>query len=176
MKTKNLAIGALFSALTAICAWITIPSPIPFTMQTFAIFLSFCVLGGKYSLFSLLVYIFMGIVGLPVFSGFRGGIGVLLSNTGGYILGFVASILLMWLLEKIFGKSKKIVIISMFAGLFVCYLFGTLWFTLFYTQNFTLSSFLSVATTCVLPFVVPDAVKIFLAYFMSERIRKAVNA
>ena len=100
-RTLDLAYIALFAVLMAVCAWITLPLPKPlvqFTMQTFAMFMALTVLGGRRGLYAMLVYLLLGAVGIPVFSGFRGGIGVLLDTTGGYIIGFVGAALLYWLL------------------------------------------------------------------------------
>ena len=79
---------SLFTVIIALCSYITIPVVIPFTLQTLGIFLALELLGGKKGTFCVLLYILLGAVGVPVFSGFRGGLGVLLSNTGGYIMGF----------------------------------------------------------------------------------------
>ena len=95
----------LFAVVIAICSWISIPTVVPFTLQTFAVFLAVAVLGGKRGTLSVIVYVLLGAVGLPVFSGFKGGIGVLLNTTGGYIIGFIFSALLMWAFEKAFGKK-----------------------------------------------------------------------
>ncbi|MBP5250511.1 MAG: biotin transporter BioY, partial [Lachnospiraceae bacterium] len=101
----NMIFIAMMAAIMAVCAWITIPAAVPFTLQTFAVFLAICVLGGKNGTIAVFVYILLGAVGLPVFSGFKGGVGVLLGNTGGYIIGFLFSALVMWLLEGIFGRK-----------------------------------------------------------------------
>ena len=85
---KNIAYMALFSALTAICSWISIPTLVPFTLQTFAIFLMVGLLGTKRSLLSILIYLLLGAIGLPVFAGFSGGLGMLFGTTGGYLIGF----------------------------------------------------------------------------------------
>ena len=90
--TKEIALIALFVALTAVCAWITIPMPAPlapFTLQTFAVFTALGILGLKDGLTAIIVYCLLGIVGLPVFAGMKGGVGVLLGTTGGYIIGFI---------------------------------------------------------------------------------------
>ena len=109
-RTLDLAYIALFAVLMAVCAWITIPLPKPlvqFTMQTFAMFMALTVLGGRRGLYTMLVYLLLGAVGIPVFSGFRGGIGVLLDTTGGYIIGFVAAALLYWLVAAKCGDSLR---------------------------------------------------------------------
>ena len=95
-KTLNLLYMALFVAVMAICSWVSIPSAVPFTLQTFAVFCALCLLGGKRGTIAILVYIALGAIGLPVFSGFSGGIGILLGTTGGYIWGFLLTGLLYW--------------------------------------------------------------------------------
>ena len=77
---------------------------------------------------SVALYIILGAVGVPVFAGMTGGIGILTGTTGGYIVGFLFSALVMWAMEKIPGKKSVIQILSMAVGLIVCYAFGTVWF------------------------------------------------
>ena len=86
-KTYDMAYIAIFAVLMAICSWISIPMAVPFTLQTFGVFMAVGVLGGKRETFAVLIYILLGAVGVPVFAGFSGGIGVLLNTTGGYIVG-----------------------------------------------------------------------------------------
>ena len=88
-RVVDLTYMAVCAALIAICAWITVPAAVPFTLQTFAIFFVLSLLGGKRGTIAILVYILLGAVGLPVFSGFNGGLGALLGTTGGYIFGFL---------------------------------------------------------------------------------------
>ncbi len=180
----NMVFIAMMAAIMAVCAWITIPAAVPFTLQTFAVFLAICVLGGKNGTISVLVYILLGAVGLPVFSGFKGGIGVLLGNTGGYIIGFLFSALVMWLLEGVFGrkfsgKSKGVAIaaefVTMLIGLIVCYAFGTAWFMVVYTRSKGALSLLTCLGWCVFPFIIPDGIKIVLALFIGRRVKKAIG-
>ena len=101
LRTLDMAYIALFAVLMAVCAWITVPLPKPlvqFTLQTFAMFMALTTLGGRRGLYAMVVYLLLGAVGVPVFSGFRGGLGVLLDTTGGYIIGFAAAALVYWLL------------------------------------------------------------------------------
>ena len=89
MQVRNMARCALLAALTALCAWLSIPvPPVRFTLQTFAIALGLLALGGKWGMVSVGLYLLLGIVGLPVFSGFRGGVAALLDPTGGFLWGF----------------------------------------------------------------------------------------
>ena len=165
---------AVFAVIMAICSWISIPAQVPFTLQTFAVFLAFGVLGGKRGTMAVLVYILLGAVGIPVFAGFTGGIGVLMGNTGGYILGFLGSALVMWALEKLPGKRSVIQIFFMIAGLLVCYTFGTLWFMTVYAGTTGKVGLVTVLGWCVIPFIIPDLIKIGLAYMLAGRIRKYV--
>jgi biotin transport system substrate-specific component len=175
LNTKDIAMIAVCSAVMAICSWISIPAAIPFTLQTFGVFLTIGLLGGRNGNLSVLVYLLLGAVGLPVFAGFSGGIGVLFGATGGYIIGFQFSALVMWLLESAFGRSYKVLILSMIAGLLVCYAFGTAWFMVVYTRDTGSVGILTALSWCVFPFIIPDAIKIALAAVLTRRIRPLIN-
>ncbi len=173
-KAKDISLIALFSAIIVICSLVTIPSAIPFTLQTFAIFLCLNILGAKKGIISILIYIFLGVIGLPVFSGFSGGIGTLLNVTGGYIIGFIFSALTFWWVTFVFNKKPKklINLIASFMGLIVCYIFGTLWYILLFIKNGEAINFISAFTICVLPFIIPDILKIALSVVISEKVKK----
>ena len=163
-NTKYMTRAALFAALTAICAWISIPvADIGFTMQTFGVFLTLGVRGGKWGTVSILIYLLLGAVGMPVFSGFRGGMGMLLGVTGGYLGGFLFSGLTYWLLER-FGKLP-----AMIAAMAVCYLCGSLWFHIYAGGGIGL-----ILLRCVVPFLIPDGLKILLAHSLSRRLRRHI--
>ena len=83
-KSYELTEIAMFVVILIICSWISIPAAIPFTLQTFAIFLAICMLGGKKTAIIVLVYLLMGCIGIPVFFGFCSGVGCLVGNTGGF--------------------------------------------------------------------------------------------
>ena len=153
---------ALFTALTAVCAWISIPvGDIAFTMQTFAVFLSLTLLGGKWGTCSILIYLLLGAAGMPVFSGFQGGIGTLLGVTGGYLWGFLFSGLTYWALER-FGKLAAVI-----AAMAVCYLCGTLWFLHWSGGGIGL-----VLLRCVIPYLIPDFIKLALALRLQRRLSR----
>lgn len=175
MKTLDMAYIGLFAVVIAICSWISIPTVVPFTLQTFAVFLAVAVLGGKRGTLSVIVYVLLGAVGLPVFSGFKGGIGVLLNTTGGYIIGFIFSALLMWAFEKAFDKKAWALILSMILALALCYAFGTIWFMIVYANNVGAVGLSAVLGWCVIPFVIPDLIKIALAFILSIRISRSVT-
>ena len=174
-RTYDMVYIGVFAVLMTICSWISIPTVIPVTLQTFAVFLAVAVLGGKRGTMAVVVYVLLGVVGIPVFSGFTGGIGMLMGNTGGYILGFIFSTLVIWAIEKLFGRKTWIMAVSMVLGLAVCYLFGTIWFMVVYAKSAGAIGFTTVLSWCVLPFIVPDLVKIGLALVVSRRLSRAVG-
>lgn len=169
IKTSDIALVALAAALIAICAWIQIPMSVPFTMQTFAVFAVAGLLGFRRSSAATAIYILLGAVGVPVFSGFRGGPDALLGQTGGYIVGFLFSAMIIGFAVDRFGRSVGVLAASMLAGLLTCYIFGTLWFMYVYTRNTGSIGFVSVLMTCVVPFIIPDIVKSALAVFVVKR-------
>ena len=174
-RTVDLAYIALFAVLMAVCAWITIPIPKPFvqfTLQTFAVFMALITLGGRRGLYVTVVYLLMGAVGVPAFSGFRGGLSVLLDTTGGYIIGFVASALVYWLVTSRLGESLPVVIAACVLGLVLCYAFGTAWFMVVYAQNSGPVGLMTALGWCVFPYIIPDLVKLALAVLLSRRVKK----
>ena len=171
-KTYDIVYVALFAVLIAICSWISVPATVPFTLQTMGVFLAVGILGGRRGTLSVLVYILLGAIGLPVFAGFTGGVGILLGNTGGYIIGFLFSALIMWGIERLAGNSLAVQAVSMLIGLLVCYAFGTLWFLYLYNKNNDPVSIAVVLGWCVIPFIIPDLIKIALSLVISRRIKK----
>lgn len=174
-KTYDMVYIGVFAVLIAICSWISIPTVVPFTLQTFAVFLAVGVLGGKRGSLAVLVYVLLGAIGIPVFSGFTGGMGILMGNTGGYIIGFIFSALLMWGMEKLFGRKTWVLALTMILGLVVCYAFGTVWFMVVYAGNAGAVGLMTVLGWCVFPFILPDLVKIALALVLSRRLSKVVE-
>ena len=175
VSVYDLVMVALFAALIAVCAWVTIPGSVPFTLQTMGVFLAVGLLGGKRGTAAVLVYILLGAVGMPVFSGFSGGVGRLLGTTGGYIIGFLIAALAMWALEVIFGSAKWVLPVSMLLGLLLCYAFGTVWFLVLYTQTKGAISVVSVLSMCVIPFILPDLMKIALALLLTNRLGRFIR-
>ena len=166
---------AICAALIAICAWITIPAAIPFTLQIFGVFCVLGLLGGKRGTIAILVYLLLGAVGLPVFSGFNGGIGALLGTTGGYLISYIFMGLIYWLAEKLFGTKLVVRIAAMLLGLLVCYSFGTAWFMTVYTRKSGAIALGTALGWCVFPFIIPDLVKMGLAVLVSDRVRKYLH-
>ncbi len=175
LNTRDAAFIAICAAVIAVCSWISIPAAVPFTMQTFGVFLAVGLLGGRNGTIAVSVYLLLGAIGLPVFSGFRGGLGHMLGVTGGYIIGFLFSALVMWLMERFLGRSMKVLIASMAAGLLVCYAFGTVWFMLVYTRDTGSIGVMTALGWCVFPYIIPDALKIALAAGLTRRLRPLIN-
>ena len=173
MRVRNMALCALFAALMALCAWLAVPvGGTVFTMQTFGIFLALGLLGGKWGTVSVLVYLLLGAVGLPVFTGFQGGFGVLMGATGGYLTGFLFSGLVYWLVTALGGNKARPA--AMILGLLTCYAFGSLWFRFGYLEGGSFLGIGAVLLKCVVPYLLPDAAKLALAWYLTNRLRRFI--
>ncbi len=172
-KTYDMAYIAVFAVLMAICSWISIPTVIPFTLQTFAVFLAVIVLGGKRGTMSVIVFVLLGAVGVP---GFTRGPHIIMGNTGGYIIGFILAALLMWLMERLFGRKTWVLAVSMLLGMVTCYVFGTIWFMVVYMRTTGPVGVTAVLGWCVIPFIIPDLVKAALALFLGQALRRPLSA
>lgn len=175
ITTKELVFTALMAVIIAVCSWISIPTTVPFTLQTFGVFMAVGLLGGRKGTISVLVYILLGAVGVPVFAGFSSGIGVLFGTTGGYIVGFLLSGLVYWAMTAAFGEKLPIMIIAMVIGLLVCYAFGTAWFMIVYAKNTAPIGLMTALGWCVFPFIIPDCIKIALAVVLTKQLKKYVK-
>lgn len=169
---RDMCFIAMFAVIIAVCSWISVPLTVPITLQTFGVFAALGVLGGKKGTIAVIVYVLLGAVGLPVFAGFKLGIGTLLGTTGGYIIGFVLSGIVYWAITDKFGIKLAVTVIAMALGLLVCYAFGTAWFMIVYTRSKGAVTLWSALGWCVFPFIIPDAIKIALAILVSERVGK----
>lgn len=159
---------AMLVAMLCVCGWLTVPiGDTALTMQTFGVFLTLYLLGGRRGTVTICVYLLLGAVGLPVFSGFRGGIGMILGATGGYLMGFAVTGLIYRAVEAVFGARGAIV--GMLLGLLGCYAFGSGWYLLVYAEK---SPLIAVIMKCVAPFLIPDLLKLFLAVSLGKRLRK----
>lgn len=170
-----MACVSLFAVLMAVCSWISVPTVVPFTMQTFGLFFTLRVLGGKLGMRVILIYLLLGAVGLPVFAGFQSGAGVIMGTTGGYVVGFVFSCLLYRLAEKLWGNRTAVQIGAMLVGMLADYGFGTAWFILIYLRTVGEVSLAAVLGWCVVPFLIPDLLKLALAMVIGARCQKALQ-
>lgn len=174
-KTYQMVYTGIFAVLLAVCSWISIPTMIPFTLQTFGVFFTLLMLGGKQGAIAVLIYLLLGAAGIPVFSNFGAGLGYLFGNTGGYVLGFLCIALILWAFEKLFGRRPVVFIIAMLLGLIACYAFGTIWFWSISLNSGGTYGFMTVLGMCVFPFIIPDLCKMWLAYIISKRLRPLLH-
>ncbi len=159
---------ALLAALNCVCAWIAVPlGDISITLQTFSIMLTLELLGGKWGTVTTGVYLLLGIVGMPVFSGFRGGLGAILGATGGYLLGFIPTGFVFWAITAFFGEKARLA--AGFAGLLTCYAAGTVWYMALYLQG---SGLVAVLLKCVAPYLIPDVLKIYAAFRLADSLKR----
>lgn len=166
---------ALGVALITVCAWVTIPVfAVPFTLQTFAVALVGALLGWKKGTAAVAVYVFMGLIGVPVFAGFQSGVVALAGPTGGYIVGFVFLALIPALFKLVPVKSKwgRIAVLygAMILGLAVCYAFGTVWFAVMYKCTVAYALMM-----CVVPYLAADFVKLAAAALLAVRLQKHIG-
>lgn len=169
-RTQNMALISLFAVVMAICSWISIPTTVPFTLQTFAVFLTVGVLGGKRGTIAICVYLLLGIIGIPVYAGGTAGIGIILGNTGGYMIGWIFSGLVMWAMEILLGRKTWTLALSMLLGLIVCYIMGTIWFMVVYAKEMGQIGLWTAILWCVVPFIIPDLIKIGMALAIQKRL------
>lgn len=161
------------AALMTICSWLSIPAIgpfVPFTLQTFAVFLIGGLFSLKVSVLSVVVYIFLGMVGVPVFSGFKSGIAAVTGPTGGYIVGFLLAVIIISLIKNIKQSSVMFLVLGMFIGLAVCYAFGTVWFYFVYSRSNDPMGIIKILSLCVFPFIIPDVLKMTLAALLVKRL------
>jgi biotin transport system substrate-specific component len=171
MKIRNMVFTALFAAVICAVAPFKIPvGAVPITLATFAIYIAASVLNWKYGTLSVLIYILIGLVGLPVFSGFEGGLQKLAGPTGGFLIGYIPCALIIGLIVDRFEIKVWVYPAAMVLGTAVLYAFGTAWFMI--SLNYTLAAALM---ACVVPFLIGDAVKIVLASVISPMLRKALK-
>jgi conserved hypothetical protein len=173
-KVTDIVYIGLSAAIIAVCSWISIPLTVPITLQTMGVVLISGLFGAKRGTLSTLLYILIGAIGVPVFSGFKSGFGVLLGSTGGYIIGFIFTALIVGIVSD---KTNKLwaLILSMVVGILVCYAFGTAWFAVVYAKTNEPASLATILGWCVIPFLIPDAVKIALAAVLTNRLKKFVK-
>lgn len=161
---------AIFAALMCILGPLSIPiGPVPISLTTLVIYIMVYVLGMKRGVISCVIYILLGLVGLPVFSGFSFGPSKLLGPTGGYIIGYIFVVLIVGAIIDHWPEKYWLHLIGFIVGTAVLYAFGTAWFI--YLMKCTLAYAMSV---CVVPFIPGDLCKIVLAMLIGSQVRRAL--
>ncbi|MGA2780613.1 MAG: biotin transporter BioY [Smithella sp.] len=169
---KGLVYAALFGALTAAGAFIVIPlPPVPITAQTFFLNIAAVLLGGQLGAVSQLIYVMLGVVGIPVFAGGKAGLGVILGPTGGYLLGFIIAAFVIGMVNRM-RKSAGVFwhIFSMLIGMLIIYFLGSLQLSLVAKMSFH-----KALAVGVVPFIPGDIIKILLAAIISSQLKGRVK-
>lgn len=173
LDTKTMALIALMAAVTCILGPLSlnIPvSPVPISFTNLAVYFTVYVLGMKRGTISYLIYLLIGLAGIPVFSAFTGGPGKLFGPTGGYLIGFIFMALICGFFIEKWPSKLYLHFIGMVLGTAVCYLFGTVW--LAYQANM---GFYAALASGVIPFIVGDLVKIIIALLAGPAIRQQLK-
>ena len=180
----DITVIAISAALITICSWISIQiGPVPVTLQTLAVLAVLLTAGGRRGTIAIAVYLALGAVGVPVFAGFKGGPAAFVGPTGGFLVGFLVAALAFWLLEKlVFGKlmttpSKKLIfgIVNSVIFEIVMYTVGVIWFMTVYAAQTGPVGLMTVLGWCVIPFIIPDIVKIAAASVIGSRASRFVR-
>ncbi|MBQ3466458.1 MAG: biotin transporter BioY [Firmicutes bacterium] len=169
-KAFSITSIALMAAVLCILGPLTIPvGPVPITLVPLAIFLSVYILGTKRGTIAVILYLLIGAVGVPVFSGFAGGFGKIAGPTGGYLLGYIfAALIAGWFIHR-FNDNVVIQFLGMLLGLIVLYAFGTAWLSI--SAGMDIKAAIAAG---VLPFVVFDIAKIIIAILLGRTIKRRV--
>ncbi len=156
----------LSCAFLCVCALLTLPAPVPFTLQIFGVFFALFFLGGRLGTLCVALYLALGACGLPVFSSF-GSLGAFAAPAGGYLIGLLAASLFVWLWESL---HKPSVLKGAFVALGLCYALGAAWYA-----HSTSTGPWAALVIGVFPFVVPDVIKILLAHLLAIRLKRHLN-
>ncbi|WP_366923310.1 biotin transporter BioY [Metallumcola ferriviriculae] len=173
MKLKSMILAGMFAAVTGVMAQISIPipfSPVPITMQVFAVCLTAGILGARLGSLSMLVYLLLGAAGAPVFAQLKGGIPVIFGYSGGYIWGYIiAAFIIGWIVEHVKSPGYGTMLAAMLVGLVIIYTTGTV--QLAYVMGLTAREAIVAGVGWFLPL---DAVKVFLAAGVAVNLRSSL--
>ena len=171
--TKRMVEIALITAVICILAPFAIPipvSPVPISLTNLVIYIAVFILSWNDALFSYIIYLLLGIAGLPVFSGFTGGLGKLAGPTGGYLIGFIFLALIAGLFVDKFPKNRILAVVGMLIGMAITYIFGTEWLAIQLKM-----SFVAALSVGVIPYLAGDAVKIIIAIIVGPVLRSRLS-
>ncbi len=170
MNIKTMTKIALMTAVICILAPLSIPiGPIPVSFTNLAVYLAVYIIGTKYATYSYIIYYLLGIVGLPVFSGFQGGLGKAVGPTGGCLIGFIFMAIISGIFIDKFRNSRLMQLLGMVLGTIVVYALGTLWYSISMKE-----SLVTAFMVCVAPFIIVDLVKMIIAMYLGGEIKKRI--
>lgn len=173
LTTAKLVRIALMAAVLCVLGPLTFPlsfSPVPISLAIFGIFLTLVIIEPSEAFTSIVVYILLGLVGMPVFSNFTGGVGKLFGPTGGYIIGYIPFALISWFFIKKFNRKVPFLVIGMLLGLASCYILGTAWLAISAGMTFK-----AALVAGVIPFVPFDIIKLVLAILIGLPVRRSIR-
>lgn len=173
LSTKNMILSAFISAIMCILAPISIPlgfTPVPISLALLVVFFAAYILPPFSAAISVLIYLFLGMAGLPVFSGYHGGIDRLIGPTGGYLIGYIPTVLISSFFIHRYKNQRLLHLFGLITAVFSCYLLGSIWFS--FQQGIPFSETLKL---CVLPFLPGDFIKILISFFIGHEISKRMQ-
>lgn len=173
VSVRDMIYASMLAALTGILGYVIIPlpfSPVPITGQTLAIMLIGLVLSPFMSFMSVAIFLLLGIIGIPVFSGGQAGIGVLIGPKGGYLIGFLIGAVVISLIRKNSNNFIRMAISSLIGGVLIVYLMGVPW--LAYITGMNIKKALLVGA---LPFIPGDLLKMVVALFIARKINNLLQ-
>jgi len=179
MKEKSraiykLVIVAICVAFIALCSYIAIPFAVNFSLQLFAVFLISGCFPPTISVSATVIYLMIGIIGLPVFSGFNSGISAIVGASGGFLISFVFASFIISVFQKYYYKKSFFYIITASLSLIVCYIFGSLWYVYVFCYP-NPCSLMTALTVSVFPFIFFDISKLLLAFVLLKKLRPFVD-
>lgn len=170
-NVQSLVLMALFAAITCVLAPLAVPiGPVPISLTNLVIYFSLYFLGWKKGTITYLVYLLIGLVGLPVFSGFTGGVSKLAGPTGGYLIAFILMAIVTGLFIEHFENNIVLCIVGMILGTAIAYAGGTAWYCIS-----TGTGVMAALAMCVFPFIIGDLVKIVLAAIAGPALAKQMK-
>lgn len=171
-NVKDIVIIALCAAIICVLAPISIPLPnyVPISLTNLVLYFLVYIIGTRRTSIAFIIYCLLGIVGMPVFSGWQGGVQKLVGPTGGFIVGFLPMIIVMGLFIEKYSEKRFFCIVVMEASTWIAYLLGTFWYC--YSMQ---APFAAAITACVLPFIAEDLIKIIVAAIFGPQIRKRLR-
>ncbi len=171
LTAQDITRVSLFTALICIASYIKIDLPaVPITMQTLAVMLAGCILNTRQAALSLLVYLLLGSIGAPVFSGGSAGLGILLGKYGGYLFGFLIGVVIISLLKGKKNNLWQLLLANFAGGILVVHLFGSLWYSLMTGMNLA-----QAFVVCSLVFIPGDLIKAVIAALLAQRVNKYLS-
>ena len=167
---KITSIGLMTAFLCIVAPWAIHIGPIPITLATFGIYLVSALLGVKYATMSVIIYLILGVVGVPVFSGFNGGVQRIVGMTGGYLLGYLPCSLIISLIISGAKRSFILYLVAMLIGTVILYSIGTIWY-IWQTGN----TIFAALGLCVVPFLPGDVIKLVAASLLGYELNKRLK-